>query len=77
MLHTLFCFCLWTLVFFASIWRISHLSQKAKAHFQKIHQIPCSNCVFFTGEYHLKCPLHPLISLSEQAIDCQDFEPQL
>ena len=41
-----------------------------------MHQIPCSNCQFFTGDYQLKCALHPNTALSEEAIDCSDFCPQ-
>jgi hypothetical protein len=40
---------------------------------QRMHQIPCANCTFFTKDYHLKCPVQPTIALSEQAIDCPDF----
>lgn len=41
---------------------------------KKLHQIPCANCRFYTGSYHLKCTLHPGIALSENAIDCRDYE---
>jgi TRAP-type C4-dicarboxylate transport system permease small subunit len=41
---------------------------------QRLHQIPCSNCLFFTGEYNLKCPVHPCKALSEEAIDCVDYQ---
>jgi len=41
---------------------------------QQMHQIPCANCRYFTGDYHLKCTVHPGRALSEEAIDCQDFE---
>jgi len=40
---------------------------------QRMHQIPCANCVFFSGDYHLKCPVQPTIALSEDAIDCLDY----
>lgn len=40
---------------------------------QRMHQIPCANCVFFSGDYHLKCPVQPTIALSEDAIDCPDY----
>ncbi len=40
---------------------------------QRMHQIPCAHCTFFTKDYHLKCPVQPLIALSEQAINCPDF----
>ena len=40
---------------------------------QKLHQIPCDRCVFFTGEYNLKCTVHPYKALKEEAIDCVDY----
>ena len=42
---------------------------------KKMHQIPCANCEFFTGDYHLKCTVHPATALSEDAIHCRDYEP--
>ncbi len=41
---------------------------------RQLHQIPCHRCIFFTGEYHLKCPVHPYKALNEDAIDCVDFQ---
>ena len=38
-----------------------------------LHEIPCSRCRYFTGEYHLKCPVNPRAALTEAAIDCLDF----
>jgi hypothetical protein len=40
---------------------------------KRMHQIPCPNCQFFTGDYQLKCALHPTFALSEAAIGCCDF----
>ncbi len=40
---------------------------------QKLHQIPCSQCQFFTNNPTLKCTVHPRSALSEQAIHCPDF----
>ncbi|PZV16342.1 MAG: hypothetical protein DCF22_05620 [Leptolyngbya sp.] len=42
---------------------------------QKMHQIPCSNCRFFTRNYQLKCTVHPSSALTEEAINCPDFDP--
>lgn len=42
---------------------------------RRLHQIPCSRCAFFTGDYRLKCTVHPCKALSEEAIDCLDYEP--
>lgn len=44
------------------------------ARLRRLHQIPCSRCAFFTGDYRLKCTVHPLTALSEEAIGCRDFE---
>ncbi|MEB3884716.1 hypothetical protein LKE08_14890 [Lyngbya sp. CCY1209] len=41
---------------------------------KKLHQIPCSRCAFFTGDYRLKCTIHPCKALSEEAIGCLDYE---
>lgn len=41
---------------------------------KQMHQIPCSDCRYFSGNYLLKCPLHPKEALSEAAIGCRDFE---
>ncbi len=38
-----------------------------------LHKIPCSRCQFFTGNYRLKCTLHPKTAMSESAINCPDF----
>ena len=40
---------------------------------QRMHQIPCSQCQYFSGNYLLKCPIHPREALSEAAIGCRDF----
>jgi len=46
------------------------------SYVKRIHQIPCPDCQFFTGDYQLKCALHPNSALSEEAIGCADFCPQ-
>jgi hypothetical protein len=49
-------------------------TQKNLIHLQRLHQIPCGNCLFFTGEYNLKCAVHPCKALSEEAIGCADYQ---
>jgi hypothetical protein len=44
---------------------------------RKVHRIPCSRCVFCTGDYRLKCAVHPARAFSEDAIDCRDFEREI
>jgi len=48
--------------------------QKGIQHLTRLHQIPCSRCVYFTGDYRLKCPVHPIEALTEDAIACRDYE---
>lgn len=66
--------CVWSFVTL-SIWSILKNSSKCVNNLKRLHQIPCSNCAFFTNDYRLKCTVHPLKALSEEAIGCQDFEP--
>ncbi len=67
--------CTWILVG-AIAWSLGKSFSEGIAYLKKLHQIPCSRCVFFTGDYHLKCTVHPLIALSEKSLDCRDFEPK-
>ena len=41
---------------------------------QKMHQIPCTNCRFFTNDYRLKCTAQPYIANTEEAIHCLDYQ---
>jgi len=49
--------------------------QDGIARLKRLHQIPCSRCAFFTGDYRLKCTVHPCKALSEDALNCLDYEP--
>lgn len=70
----LYCIGAWTLagLFFWSIWQAT---QDGIARLRRLHQIPCDRCAFFTGDYRLKCTVHPTKSLTEEAINCVDYEP--
>ena len=39
-----------------------------------MHEIPCSNCQYFTNDYRLKCPVNPFQASTEAAINCQDYQ---
>ena len=73
-MHLFICFGLWTTVISLIIWRTAKTVKQGINHVQRLHKIPCSNCAYFTGDYRLKCTIHPCIALSEEAIDCRDFE---
>ena len=45
-------------------------------HLRRLHQVPCSQCLYFTGDYNLKCTVRPCTALTENAIGCLDFEPE-
>jgi hypothetical protein len=67
------CFVLaWALIFMvaAQLWALGRDGVKVT---QRLHQIPCSDCQFFTGDYHLKCTVNPNTALTEAAIGCRDF----
>ncbi len=68
------CFgCAWLLMalFFWNIW---YGVRATWARARQMHQVPCSNCVFFTNNHRLKCTVHPNIANSESAIDCRDYQ---
>lgn len=43
---------------------------------KRLHQIPCSGCQYFTGDYRLKCTIRPSTANTEAAIDCLDYQPK-
>ncbi|WP_367279336.1 hypothetical protein [Thermoleptolyngbya sp. M55_K2018_002] len=57
-------------------WNLISAGRDGLAQAQQMHKIPCSECRFFTGDYHLKCTVHPERALSEEAMNCADYEPQ-
>lgn len=62
-----------TFLFGYSLWSAI---QEGAATTQKMHQIPCSGCQFFTGDYRLKCTVQPSIANTEEAIQCLDYQPK-
>ena len=34
---------------------------------------PCYRCRYFSNNSYLKCALHPVTALTEQAVDCRDY----
>ncbi|HTL89040.1 MAG TPA: hypothetical protein VL134_06545 [Leptolyngbya sp.] len=62
----------WGLIL-VTVWRVFEATRDAVKQAQQMHQIPCPDCQFFTGDYNLKCPIHPMAALSEAAIECPDY----
>ncbi|MBD2305134.1 hypothetical protein H6G17_06365 [Chroococcidiopsis sp. FACHB-1243] len=55
-------------------WSLYSAVRDSVATSQKLHQIPCTNCQFFTGDYRLKCTVQPTIANTEAAITCMDYQ---
>jgi hypothetical protein len=62
-------------VIFIGVFQLWTAGQQGIKTVQRLHKIPCPDCQFFTGDYHLKCPVNPKQALTEQAIDCVDYRP--
>jgi hypothetical protein len=63
----------WGMVLLAA-WSLWTALRDTAIQTRKMHRIPCSECRFFTHHYHLKCTIHPSTALTEEAIDCLDYE---
>jgi len=57
-----------------SAWSLWAATRDGVRRAQRMHKIPCAHCRYFSGNYLLKCPVHPQEALSEAAIGCGDFE---
>jgi hypothetical protein len=65
------CISIGLISYILSIWK---KTQKNIQHLKRLHQIPCSRCVFFTGNHNLKCTVHPYKAFHEEAIGCADYQ---
>lgn len=62
----------WSMLFFC-VFRAFYSTKQGLETLKTMHQIPCSKCQFFTGNYQLKCTVNPKIALTEEAINCTDY----
>jgi hypothetical protein len=65
----------WAIVILCA-WSLWAAARDSVATAKQMHQIPCTNCQFFTDNYRLKCTVRPSIANTEEAIDCTDFQPK-
>ncbi|MCX5965414.1 MAG: hypothetical protein NT070_20485 [Cyanobacteria bacterium] len=56
------------------VYSLGNTSVEGWKQLRRMHQVPCSRCLYFTGDYNLKCSVRPCDALTEQAIGCRDFE---
>jgi hypothetical protein len=71
-MHWFFAVAAWGFVLTA-FWSIWAIVRDSAQQTRQLHQIPCSNCLFFTNSSYLKCPVHPDSALTENAINCPDY----
>nr|WP_199290251.1 hypothetical protein [Leptolyngbya sp. FACHB-36] len=57
-------------------WSLWTATRDTVTRTREMHRIPCANCQFFTSDYHLKCTVHPSDALTEDAINCPDYQPE-
>ncbi|MEM8613340.1 MAG: hypothetical protein AAGF93_15070 [Cyanobacteria bacterium P01_H01_bin.105] len=55
------------------LWQVLHTLREGTNYVRRLHQIPCSRCAYFTGDYRLKCTVNPMSALTEEAIGCTDY----
>ncbi len=67
------CFAIAWIFILTVSWSIYRAISATFASAKRLHQIPCSHCVFFTNDYRLKCPVRPTVALTEEAIGCLDY----
>ncbi|MEM6519051.1 MAG: hypothetical protein AAF722_06920 [Cyanobacteria bacterium P01_C01_bin.70] len=65
---------IWTVMLYF-LWSLIMTLRDGVKHLQQLHRIPCDRCRYYTGSHYLKCPVHPVTAFSQDAIECQDFEP--
>ncbi len=61
----------------AIIWTVWSALKDTVAIAKQMHSIPCHNCVYFTNDYRLKCPINPMGANTESAIDCPDYRGKI
>ena len=72
----LVCFVLaWSMVF-SAIWTIFRNWKAGFIHLQRLHQVPCHKCKYFTNSCYLKCTVSPDLACSEAAINCPDYQAE-
>ncbi|MEM8641753.1 MAG: hypothetical protein AAGG51_23495 [Cyanobacteria bacterium P01_G01_bin.54] len=55
------------------LWQLLGVLRTISAVAAQMHRIPCHRCRFFTGDYRLKCTVHPESASTSRAIGCHDF----
>ncbi len=70
-----FCYVIALAIFILMLLDVGKVAIAKIAILNPFCKFPCSNCRFFTNNYHLLCAVHPSIVFTKQAFDCSDYHP--
>lgn len=73
MIHLFFGILAWVIVALVFLTVYQFLAAGSR-RVKRLHQIPCSECEYFTQASCLKCTVRPHWAGTELAIGCPDFE---
>jgi hypothetical protein len=59
-----------TTAMYACIPKVIQISFSPKMN----HKAPCYRCQYFSDNPYVKCALHPDTALTEEAVDCRDYQ---
>lgn len=84
---TIYGFFVWMIVLYAGSWVLLEFSHKFIAILSKtkvrklspfsLFKSRCRKCQFFDDNNYLSCALHPSIALTNEAVNCPDYERNL
>lgn len=59
----------------ASIYACIAVRKQHSSRLQSHRKVLCPRCHYFSGIPYLKCSLHPVTVMTEQAVGCEDYVP--
>lgn len=85
--NNMYGFLLWMLVLYVGSWTLLQVIQRFIAIFMtkktrslfvfSFFQSPCRKCQFFNENNYLNCALHPSVALTNQAVNCSDYDERI
>lgn len=85
--NSMYGFLLWMLVLYAGSWtllQVFHrfiaivMTTKTRSLFVfSFFQSPCRKCQFFNENNFLNCAVHPSVVLTNQAVNCSDYDDRI
>ena len=71
-----------SVICFVTVWAIiiyvipgiAKILRNVKITSKHLKEVPCRNCQFFAENPYLQCAIHPATALTEQALNCPDYQ---